>query len=170
MTPKQERFCEEYLIDLNATQAAIRAGYSVDTAKEIGCQNLTKVNIQEKIQSLRKQLSENTQITSEMVIAELAKIGFSNVQDFVNGGNSILELKHLERHKVAAVSAVETIIKEDGTILSKIKFHDKVTALEKLGRHLGIFEKDNEQLKPTTSVIIPDKMKVSIDKILDESI
>ena len=85
-----------------------------------------------------------------MVIAELAKVAFHNVQDFVNGGNSILELKHLEREKVASVSAVKTTIKADGDIVSEIKFHDKIAALEKLGRHLGVFEKDNKQKSDIT--------------------
>jgi phage terminase small subunit len=67
------------------------------------------------------------------------------VQDFVNGGNSILELKHLDANKTAAVSAVKTTLKADGDLVSEVKFHDKVAALEKLGKHLGIFERDNKQ-------------------------
>lgn len=68
LTPKQKAFCEEYLIDLNATQAAIRAGYSEKTAKEQGCQHLTKLNIQTRIIELQSARSERTEITSDYVL------------------------------------------------------------------------------------------------------
>jgi phage terminase small subunit len=148
LTDKQERFCHEYLIDLNATQAAIRAGYSKKTAQEIGAQNLSKLIIADYISELQAERAGRTLVTADMVIAELAKIGFHNVQDFVNGGNNVLELKHIESHKTAAVSSVKTKLKEDGSVETEIRFHDKVAALEKLGRHLGIFDKDNAQRKP----------------------
>ena len=143
--PKYEAFCQEYMKDLNGAQAAIRAGYSENAANVKGAQLLAIVSIQERIKELKDERQSRTQITADMVIQELAKIGFHNVQDFVNGGNSILELKHIERDKVAAVSSVKTTIKADGDIVSEIKFHDKVSALEKLGRHLGAFEADNKQ-------------------------
>ena len=84
MTPKQERFCEEYLVDLNATQAAIRAGYSEKTAKDIACQNLAKLNIQERIAGLRKEQSERTQITADRVVEELKYIGLANIKNYVD--------------------------------------------------------------------------------------
>lgn len=73
LTSKQEKFVEEYLIDLNATQAAIRAGYSANTAKEIGCENLTKPNIAEAIQKARNSMSERALVTQEMVVKGLLK-------------------------------------------------------------------------------------------------
>lgn len=71
LTPKQERFVEEYLIDLNATQAAIRAGYSARRAKEIGYQLLHKTTLQETIQKARQKLSERVRITQEKVLKDL---------------------------------------------------------------------------------------------------
>jgi phage terminase small subunit len=143
--PKYEAFCQEYMKDLNGAQAAIRAGYSEKGANVKGAQLLAIVSISERIQELMQERQQRTQVTADMVIAELAKIGFHNVQDFVNGGNSILELKHLDANKTAAVSAVKTTLKADGDLVSEVKFHDKVAALEKLGKHLGIFERDNKQ-------------------------
>jgi phage terminase small subunit len=142
---KQKLFVQEYLVDLNATQAAIRAGYSEATAYSQGQRLLKNVEIANMIDEAMKERETRTQVTADMVIAELAKIGFHNVQDFVNGGNSILELKHLDANKTAAVSAVKTTLKADGDLVSEVKFHDKVAALEKLGKHLGIFERDNKQ-------------------------
>ena len=92
MTDKQRRFVEEYLIDLNATQAAIRAGYSPDTAKEIGCENLTKPNISKAIAKAMAERSRRTGISQDRVIEELAKIAFMNAADVINTDDaSILE-------------------------------------------------------------------------------
>lgn len=146
MTPKQQIFCDEYLIDLNATQAAIRAGYSEKTSYSIGVENLNKPEIQNYISEKQLERSKRTEITADRVLEEFAKIGFANVQDFVNGGNSVLELKGLPSEKAAAVSAVKTTINEmSGSITTELKFHSKVAALEMIGRHLGMFEKDNKQ-------------------------
>jgi phage terminase small subunit len=74
LNEKQKRFCEEYLIDLNATQAAIRAGYSEKTAKEIGCENLTKPNIQEYVQSLLEERSKRTEIDADYVLYGIKEV------------------------------------------------------------------------------------------------
>ena len=164
LNPKQIKFCNEYMIDLNATQAAIRAGYSVKTANVKGSQQLTKVNIQEYISKLQIELQKQTKITPESVVNELAKIGFSNIKSFVNGGNSILELKHLEDHITAAVSGVETTVKEfDGnvTTTTKLRLHDKRQALVDIGRHLGIFEKDGSE-RTNVNIILSEEAAKAI--------
>lgn len=84
MTKKQKRFVEEYLIDLNATQAAIRAGYSPATAKEIGCENLTKPNISEAIAKAMAERSRRTGVNQDRVLQELAKIAFAKITDAVD--------------------------------------------------------------------------------------
>jgi phage terminase small subunit len=81
LTAKQKMFCQEYMIDLNATQAAIRAGYSEDTAKEIGCQNLTKVNIQEYLQKLMKERMERVLITQEDVLKDIIETRTATAQE-----------------------------------------------------------------------------------------
>lgn len=80
ITPKQQRFVEEYLVDLNATQAAIRAGYSRKTARQIGEQNLSKLDIQSAITKAREKRSERTQITVDRVLEEIARIGMGDVR------------------------------------------------------------------------------------------
>jgi phage terminase small subunit len=98
LTPKQQRFCDEYLKDLNGTQAAIRAGYSENTAKEIASENLTKPNIQEYLNSKRIKLEKKTEITQEWVLKKLKRIYIdaNQVKEFAPA-NKALELlgKHL---------------------------------------------------------------------------
>ena len=78
LRPKQTRFVAEYLVDLNATQAAIRAGYSPKTARAIGCENLTKPDIAAAIAKAQAQLSEHTEVTIASIVAELARLGFAD--------------------------------------------------------------------------------------------
>lgn len=77
LTPKQSRFIEEYMVDLNATQAAIRAGYSKKTAAAIGAENLTKPKIAAEIEKRQAAISEKLEITQETVAQELGKIAFA---------------------------------------------------------------------------------------------
>lgn len=154
LNPKQKRFCEEYIVDLNGSQAAIRAGYSEKTSRQIASEYLTKPNILQFIQKLKDKRSQRTEITADQVIQELAKVGFSNVQDFINSGNEVQDISSIDTKKAAAVSSIKKSITHFGTDKSQgtkevveFKLWDKVAALEKLGRHLGIFEKDNAQQK-----------------------
>jgi phage terminase small subunit len=179
LTDKQKRFCEEYLIDLNATQAAIRAGYSEKTAAVIGNENLIKPYIQAFIQFLQNKRSERTEITADMVVQELAKVGFSNIADYLKvfdkevdlgqdeAGEPIKEtVRDLEifltqevgKDKMAVVSEIKKT--KDGISL---RLHDKVKALEDLGKHLGVFEKDNSQKKP--ELITTEALASIVDKI-----
>lgn len=155
LTAKQKAFCEEYLIDLNATQAAIRAGYSVDSAKEIGCENLTKPNIQILISELKAVRSKRCEISQDNVLKELAKIGFADIRDFYNSNGQLKLPSDLSDQAAASLSGIdideifgfnpESEQKEKIGETKKIKLHNKITALDLLGRHLGIFEKDNKQ-------------------------
>lgn len=92
LTDKQARFCEEYLIDLNATQAAIRAGYSEKTAREQAAQNLSKLNIQEKIAELKAERAKRTEMTQDSVIQELAAVARAEIK----GVRAVDKLKALE--------------------------------------------------------------------------
>lgn len=151
LTDKQEQFCIEYLLDLNATQAAIRAGYSKHTAQRIGSENLSKPLIKDRIHELRKTLQINTLVTAERVVNELAKIGFSNLKEYLKSDNAITDISKLPDDVAAAVESIQTDIRHDSgdsdgyTEKVKIKLHSKLGALTDLGRHLGIFEKDNSQ-------------------------
>ena len=157
LNPKQERFCKEYVIDCNATKAGIRAGYSEDSAYSQAHDLLKKPEIADFIRQLQFEIGERLEITADMVVQELAKLAFSNTQDFVKTGNDIKDISKLERHKVAAVSGIKTteiVIGEATRTTTELKFHDKVSALEKLGKHLGVFEKDNAQKKMDVKTLV----------------
>lgn len=178
LTDKQQRFCEEYLIDLNATQAAIRAGYSVDTAKEQGCQLLTKLNIQEYIQDRREQIQSKLHITQERVLREYAKIAFCDPRKFFDGGGNPMAIDDLEDDAAGALAGFEIVVekteKDEETIeqsaTKKIKFWDKTKALDSLAKHLGLFERDNDQKKQSGTNQLSDDQYYDLKKsILGQS-
>lgn len=170
-TPKQARFVAEYLVDLNATQAAIRAGYSAKTAKAQGARLLTNVDVQAAIQQARDERAKRTEITADRVLKELAHIGFANLGDFIRlvGGEPAIDLSGMTRDQAAALSEVVT---EDFVIgrgddardvrRVKVKLHDKLGALEKLGKHLGMFITTKHELSgPNGAPIRHDVRDVS---------
>ena len=96
LTEKQKRFCEEYLIDLNATQAAVRAGYSPKTASRIAVELLNKTHVSQYLSKLMQERSESTKITSEQVVKELEKIAFSDTE--ITGKEKMKALELLGKH------------------------------------------------------------------------
>ena len=150
LTPKQSRFVDEYLIDLNATQAAIRAGYSENCASETGYENLRKPQIQVEIQRALNRRAEQCEITAERVLMELARIAFSNMADYVTAqddGTAFVDLSQLTPDQAAAIQEIQTDEYmegrgEDAVAVRKIKFklHQRTRALELLGKHLGMFD------------------------------
>lgn len=137
LTEKQKRFVAEYLVDLNATQAAKRAGYR---DPNIGRQLITKNNVAAAIQEATRKRAKRTEVTQDQVLEELAAIGFARGTDYAQitpGGHVILtpteSLK--ERQRAAVLGVKET---QFGV---EIKLADKVKALELLGRHLGMFDR-----------------------------
>lgn len=144
MTKKQKLFCEEYLVDLNATQAAIRAGYSSATAKDIGCENLAKPNIRAYIDRAMAERSKRTGVNADRVVRELAKIAFVNAADVINAKDATLRDDASEEDTAAIQSVKVKTFGEDG-LEREIKMADKLKALELLGKHLGMF-KDKVEL------------------------
>jgi len=151
ITPQQKRFCREYVIDLNGKQAAIRAKYSPKTAEAQASQLLSKLKVKTYVKKLQEKLQEETNINAKKVIDEFAKIAFANMGDFITNDNEIRDLSKLSRNKLAVVESIQSDIRHDGgksegyTEKVKFKLHDKISALENLGKHLGIYEKDNQQ-------------------------
>ncbi len=153
LTPKQKMFVKEYLVDLNATQAAIRAGYSEKTAMEQGYQLLHNTTVQKAIQEAMAKRSKRTEVSADKVLEQLARIAFADLGEFVEFKGNTIVIKPIEE--------------VDGTVLSevaetqnglKVKLNDKMKALELIGRHLGMFndklniDMKNHNLEPTDGV------------------
>ncbi|MBB4834989.1 terminase small subunit [Acinetobacter schindleri] len=146
LTPKQQRFVEEYLIDLNATQAAIRAGYSEKTAKVIAAQNLSKLNVQEAIEEAQSKRTEQTQIDAAYVLRRLVEIDQMDVLDIMDDKyclKPIGEWPKIWRQYISNIENLEEFegFGEDRTQigwLKKIKWPDKTKNLELLGRHVSV--------------------------------
>ncbi len=141
LTPKQQTFVDEYLVDLNATQAAIRAGYSVKNAGKIGSELLQKTRIKNAIDKAMAECSRRTGITQDRVLRELAKVAFVNATDVINMDDATLK-GDANREDTAAIASVrvKTIPTEAGEITEReVKVYDKIKALELLGKHLGMF-------------------------------
>ncbi len=151
LTAKQQRFCDEYLIDLNATQAAIRAGYSVKTANEQGSQLLAKLSIQEVIGKEMAERSRRTGINQDRVVLELAKLAFVNIADVVDLENATVRQSATD-DDLACIQSIKIKPSEFGEE-REIKLYDKKASLELLGKHLGMF-KDNMNLNVALPVVI----------------
>ena len=140
MTEKQKRFCHEYLIDLNATQAAIRAGYSESRASEIGYQLLQKTTVSEAISEALAERSRRTGINQDRVIQELARIAFVKITDVVDANGEIKrnasddDLACIESYKVEDSDSIN-----GSSSKREVKLASKLKALELLGKHLGMF-------------------------------
>lgn len=148
LNDRQKKFANEYLIDFNATQAAIRAGYSKKTAHSIGAENLKKPEIQEYIQKQQKKSQEHLEITRERIVEELAKIGFSSITDYAeikNGIAIIRDTEDMPQDKIGAIAGLE-----QGQVGIKLKLNDKIKALELITKMLGFdqAQSDNNANRP----------------------
>ena len=160
LTEKQARFVAEYLVDLNATQAAIRAGYSERTAEVIGYENLRKPQISAAIEQAIQNRQRRTEITQDRVLLELARIAFANGTDFARIVSSptvktvvdeegytqqvlqqvqrveLVDTERVDPEKRAAIASIK-----EGKFGIEVKSYDKIRALELLGQHLGMFDR-----------------------------
>lgn len=142
LTAKQEKFCKEYIVSLNATQASIKAGYSEKTAKAIGTENLSKPAIQKRIQELSSGAVKKHEITVDMIIKELAAIAFLDVSSFYTATGDLKAIHDIDetaRKAIASVSARVVKEGEDFVDIKTIKANDKLKALELLGRYHKMF-------------------------------
>lgn len=143
MTDKQKRFVDEYLIDLNATQAAIRAGYKPNNAQQMGSENLSKPVISSAIAKAMAERSKRTGINQDRVIRELARIGFAKITDIVDPETAKIH-ENASEDDLACIQSIKIKPNEFGTE-REVKLYDKKSALVDLGKHLGMF-KDRMEL------------------------
>jgi len=137
LTGKEERFCYEYLLDLNATKTAIRAGYSAKSARYIGYQNLTKLHIKTRIAELQSDLAKAAGITALRIVMELKKIAFSSVGDLRIDWKTLKDWESLTEDQKCCIQEVTTTPGRYGDSLN-VKFYNKQEALKTLANILGI--------------------------------
>lgn len=146
LTPKQELFCREYIVDMNASRAALAAGYGESSAHSTGWENLQKPEIAQRLNELQAERAKRLQVDQDKVIRELCRVAFGNPRDVMEWGPAGLALKdsaELSEDAAAMVAEVRQSISKDGGSMS-LKTADKMRALELLGRHLGMFTAEED--------------------------
>lgn len=148
LSDKQERFCHEYLIDLNGTQAAIRAGYSPKTAKEQAAQHLTKLNIQKYLQELKTKVSDKLEITREMILEGYRRLAFYDARKFYDAAGNLIQVPDLDDETAFALTGFEVMEEKGGNgqgqqivlgYTKKIKMSDRKGAMDSISKVLGYF-------------------------------
>lgn len=141
MTAKRVRFVEEYLVDLNAAAAARRAGYTSKRSEAVGYDLLTNADVQAAIEAAQKERSARTGVTADRVVKELARIAFADARSVMTwgpGGVVLRDSETLTAEVAAAVAEVSETKSESGGSI-KVRLADKLSALDKLARHLGMY-------------------------------
>lgn len=168
---RQRRFCEEYLKDLNGTDAAIRAGYSKRSASSIAYQLMQKSQVLELIQALQEKRSERTAIDADYVLRRLADIDQLDIADILDGqGNAlpIHEWPKVWRQSISGVDLQELMTGDIETVIRKIKWPDKVKNLELLGKHVSV-NAFREQLDVNVNVSLAERMKKARERVSTKS-
>jgi phage terminase small subunit len=143
LNPKQERFCNEYLVDYNATQAAIRAGYSKKTAYVIAAEILSKKEVQEYLSAKKTILADQLSITQQRTMQEIGRIAYHDIRKLFNKDGSLVPIHELDDDSAAVLAGfdVEEIYAQGEQIgvTKKLKKYDKTKALEMLAKHYKIY-------------------------------
>lgn len=163
LTEQQKKFGREFMKDFNGTQAAIRAGYSVKSAREQAVRLLANVNMQKFIKGLQEKANDKHEGLADEIVAELKKIGFSDIKKYLDSDNTIKDISQLPPELTTVVESIkktETEFGDDKTGGTKtsvqFKLHSKLDALEKLAKYVGLYEADNKQRGAVITVNIDD--------------
>lgn len=171
LTAKQSAFVAEYLIDLNATQAAIRAGYSANTAQEIGSENLSKPMVQEAIQEALRARAERLQVDADYVLRRLVEIDQMDVLDILEEDGTLKQISEWPKIWRQYLSGLD-ITEEFGGAgadkvqtgwIKKIKWPDKVKNLELLGRHVNV-QAFKDQLSVDANIGLSDRLRAARER------
>jgi phage terminase small subunit len=172
LTEKQKRFVEEYLVDLNATQAYLRAGYKAKNENIAGVEAfklLRNPKIEESVRLAMENRSKRTEITQDRVLQELAKIGFADIKNYLSFNTALTTVGYDDKGERIVDYATVVQLKDseevDGAVISEIslkdgalkfKLHDKMKALQDIGRHLGMFTDKVEHSGETSLTVVFD--------------
>lgn len=178
LTDKQRRFCAEYLVDLNATQAAKRAGYSDKTARVTAQELLTTTKVVAHLQQLMDERAQRTQVTADRVITEVARLGFADLRRLFDDKGALLPVQEWPDDVAAAIASVEVDELFEGFgenrvqvgYTKKVKLWDKGKALEMLGRHLKLWIDRAELSGPNGGPIPVKNDGVDLSLLTDEEL
>ena len=171
LTSRQRLFVDHYLVHVNATQAAIGAGYSRKTADSQGQRLLKNVEVAEAIEAAMRARAERTEVNADRVVLELARIAFSDVTRIAQWGpkgvklRPSAELSTGDRATIAKVS--ETVGRAGGGRTLTVRLHDKLGALVALGKHLGLFEKHDQAVTAKHLDALLDGMAIVLERYVD---
>ena len=164
LTPKQERFCREYVVDLHIGKAALRAGYSVKNAAQQGCRLLKKPAAARLVAKLHKEKMARFNIRAENVLSELARIAFGDIRELLDDSGNLRELSGLSDDAAASIASFEVATNEDGTTrLARVKTWNKNQALEQLCRHLGLLRPEQHEHLHLVAHLTPDQLAACSD-------
>jgi phage terminase small subunit len=143
LTPKQARFVEEYLIDLNGKQAAVRAGYAAKAAEVQASRLLRNAKVRVALEDAMQARSKRTTVTTDRVLTEFARLAFANMRDYWPRPGETIDLSRLDQDRTAAIAeiTIDEAMDTAGVLhrRTRLKLHDKKGALDSLARHLGMF-------------------------------
>lgn len=167
LTPKQQRFVDEYLVDLNGTQAAIRAGYSGKTANEQAARLLAKASVKAAIDGAKAMRSERTRIDADHVLARLVEIDQLDVIDILDNAGNLLPIREWPkawRQTISGVDIQEIMSGDTETVIRKIKWPDKLRNLELIGKHVGV-NAFREVVDVTVNVSLADRIARARERV-----
>lgn len=180
LTAKESRFVEEYCVDLNATQAAIRAGYSKKSAESIGCENLSKQKISAAVADWKRRLAERLDLTREDLVRRLLPLTNSNIFDYARvteSGDPFPDFSSVTREQAAAVSELETHDYvdgrgEDARSVRKVRFklYDKPGAVMNAAKLLGLVEDKVKQSGEITIKTQRDEIEAQTNAMDHETV
>jgi phage terminase small subunit len=176
LSPKQARFVEEYLVDLDGKHAAIRAGYSPITAEVQASRLLTNVKVRVSLEAAVQARSKRTDVTADRVVAELARIAFANMRDYWPRPGEVIELDRLDQDRTAAISeiTIDEFVDAAGVLhrRTRLKLHDKQAALVSLARHLGTFvdRRGHVSLEERIALMTPEERRARVFELLERGL
>jgi len=154
---KQERFCREYVIDFNATQAAIRAGYSKRSSSTHGYRLLKNDEIQTRIKEIAQDAVDRVSLRQDRVLEEIARVAFADIRKLFNADGTLIPIADLPEEVAAALGSVDIQTSDDDVPVTttKIRMADKLKALEQLGRYFKLFTDQVEVTAPKPIMGVP---------------
>lgn len=154
LTEQKKRFADRYFETLKGAESAIYAGYSQDTARQIAYNLLQEIEVEHYLSDLREKYQIESGISKQRILDEYAKIAFFDIREIYDVDGGLINIKQIDDKSAGAIAGIKSTeawdIDEDGNKViigtnKEVKIFDKLKALQDLGKHLGIFEKDNSQ-------------------------